>query len=114
MDTSRFRNYGLWVSVCALVPMVFKGFGVDILPENYNDIVYSILSILVMAGILSNPTTSNKGFLDDRTAEVKETAAPVELSLLLNSQHLIMKPRWNGEWRVTEELRAAEILLFAG
>jgi hypothetical protein len=40
--------------------------------------------------------------------------APVELSLLLNSQHLIMKPRWNGEWRVTEELRAAEILLFAG
>ena len=77
MDTSRFRNYGLWVSVCALVPMVFKAFGVDMLPENYNDIVYAILSILVMAGILSNPTTSNKGFLDDRTAEVKETAQEI-------------------------------------
>lgn len=72
MDTSRFRNYGLWVSICALVPMVFKAFGVDMLPENYNEIVYAILSILIMAGILSNPTTRNKGFSDDKTAEVKE------------------------------------------
>lgn len=72
MDTSRFKNYGLWVSVCALVPMVFKAFGVDILPENYNDIVYAILSILVMAGILNNPTTNNKGFLDDKAEEIKE------------------------------------------
>ena len=72
MGTSRFKNYGLWVSICALVPMVFKVFGVNILPENYNEIVYAILSILVMAGILNNPTTSNKGFSDDKTAEVKE------------------------------------------
>lgn len=72
MDTSRFKNYGLWVSVCALVPMVFKAFGVDTLPENYNDIVYAILSILVMAGILNNPTTNNKGFLDDKAKEIKE------------------------------------------
>ncbi len=39
---------------------------------------------------------------------------PVEFSFLLNSQHLNMKFRRNVEWRVTEELRAAEILLFAG
>lgn len=77
MDTSRFRNYGLWVSICALVPMVFKAFGVDMLPENYNDIVFAILSILVMAGILSNPNTSNKGFLDDKTTEVKETTPKI-------------------------------------
>lgn len=81
MDTSRFRNYGLWVSVCALLPMVFKAFGVNMLPENYNDIVYAILSILVMAGILSNPTTSNKGFLDDKTAEVKEKSEEVTTQL---------------------------------
>ena len=36
MDTSRFKNYGLWASVCALVPMVFKAFGVDILPGGSN------------------------------------------------------------------------------
>lgn len=81
MDTSRFKNYGLWVSICALVPMVFKAFGVDMLPENYNDIVYSILSILVMAGILSNPNTSNKGFLDDKSAEVKEKTEEITTQL---------------------------------
>lgn len=81
MDTSRFKNYGLWVSICALVPMVFKAFGVDMLPQNYNDIVYSILSILVMAGILSNPNTSNKGFLDDKSAEVKEKTEEITTQL---------------------------------
>ncbi|HEY5525281.1 MAG TPA: holin, partial [Clostridium sp.] len=32
IDKSRFRNYGLWVSIAALVPMLLKGAGVDILP----------------------------------------------------------------------------------
>ncbi|MGL4850522.1 MAG: holin [Clostridium sp.] len=72
MDLSRFKNYGLWVSVAALVPMVLKGFGVDVLPENYNEIITSVLGILVMAGILSNPTTSNKGFLDDKETKTIE------------------------------------------
>ena len=90
MDTSRFKNYGLWVSVCALVPMVFKTFGVNMLPENYNDIVYAILSILVMAGILSNPNTSNKGFLDDKTTEVKE--ATQEITTQSQYDEITQKP----------------------
>lgn len=63
---NRFKNYGLWVAVASLVPMVLKAFNVNVLPDNYNDIVYAILSILVMAGILNNPTTNNKGFSDDK------------------------------------------------
>lgn len=66
MDSSRFRNYGLWVSIAALIPMVLQGFGLDILPENYKEIVNAILTILVMAGILNNPTTLNRWFLDDK------------------------------------------------
>lgn len=61
----RLRNYGLWVSVAALIPMVLKGFNINILPENYDQIIIAILSILVMAGILNNPTTECRGFLDD-------------------------------------------------
>ncbi|WP_297438536.1 holin [uncultured Clostridium sp.] len=64
-DFGRLKNYGLWVSVAALAPMILEGFGVSILPDNYQLIVTGILGILVTAGILSNPTTSNKGFLDD-------------------------------------------------
>lgn len=69
---SRFKNYGLWVSVAAFIPMFLKGIGIDILPSNYNDIINSFLGILVVAGILSNPTTTNKGYVDDKTTETTE------------------------------------------
>lgn len=65
MNWDRFKNYGLWVSIFAFVPLLLKGFGVNVLPENYNEITTALLSILVMAGLLSNPTTDNKWFLDD-------------------------------------------------
>lgn len=66
-DWGRLKNYGLWVSVAALIPMILQGFGVDILPDNYEVIVTTILGILVTAGILNNPTTDNKGYLDDNS-----------------------------------------------
>ena len=54
MDLSRFKNYGLWVSIFALIPLVLQGFGVNILPGNYEEIVVALLGVLVMAGILNN------------------------------------------------------------
>lgn len=66
MDKSRFRNYGLWISVFALIPMVLHAFGFDVLPDNYQEITSAILSILVMLGILSNPTTDCKWYIDDK------------------------------------------------
>jgi len=65
MDFSRFRNYGLWLSIFAFIPMLLKAFGVDIIPANYDELVSAFLGILVLAGILSNPTTNVKWFLDD-------------------------------------------------
>lgn len=64
----RFKNYGLWVSIFALIPMLCQGFGVNILPTNYNEIINAILGILVTAGILSNPT-SGTGFIDTEKIE---------------------------------------------
>ncbi|EGT3616908.1 holin [Clostridium perfringens] len=65
-DWSRLKNYGLWLSVFALIPLILEGFHISILPNNYSEIVTAILSILVMAGILNNPTTNTKGFGDDK------------------------------------------------
>ena len=59
---NRYKNYALWVSVAALIPMLFKGFNINILPVNYSEIINAILGILVLAGILSNPNTN--GYLD--------------------------------------------------
>ena len=61
----RLRNYGLWVSLASLVLLLLNNFGVDIDESKYNGIVDSILAILVLLGILNNPTTEKKGFGDD-------------------------------------------------
>lgn len=66
-DWSRFKNYGLWVSVLALIPMILSAFGVNIVPEEYQVISNIVLSILVALGIISNPTTNSKWYVDDNT-----------------------------------------------
>lgn len=66
MDKTRFKSYGLWLAVIALIPMVCQSFGANILPANYEEVATAILSIVVMLGIVNNPTTENKGFLDDK------------------------------------------------
>ncbi len=65
-DWSRFKNYGLWVSIMALIPMILSAFGVKIIPEEYQAIANTILSILVALGIISNPTTEAKWYIDDK------------------------------------------------
>ena len=64
-DWSRFKNYGLWVSIMALIQMILSAFGVKIIPEEYQAIANTILSILVALGIISNPTTEAKWYIDD-------------------------------------------------
>ena len=67
----RFKNYGLWVSIFAFIPLLLSGLGISILPENYTEIVNSLLGILVLAGILSNPE-KGKGYLDPKDKNNKE------------------------------------------
>ncbi|AKA68604.1 holin [Clostridium scatologenes] len=66
---NRFKNYGLWVSIAAFIPLLLNSFGMDILPKNYGDVVNALLAILVTAGILNNPQTESKGYLDDKKTE---------------------------------------------
>ncbi|MBY7024630.1 MULTISPECIES: phage holin [Clostridium] len=69
IDKSRFKNYGLWVSIAALIPLILKSFGIEVIQGDYEQIVQAILSILVMLGIVSNPTTDTKWFSDDKALE---------------------------------------------
>ncbi|KEH94298.1 holin [Clostridium massiliodielmoense] len=70
MVNNRLKNYGLWSSLFAFIPIFLEGIKVYniniILPNNYEIIVKALLGLLVLAGILNNPTTSNKGFIDDK------------------------------------------------
>jgi len=62
----RARNYGFWVSLSSAVLIVLQLFGVAIVPEQWNAVVNALLTVLVILGIVNNPATENKGFLDDK------------------------------------------------
>jgi uncharacterized membrane protein len=57
---SKFKNYKLWVAIAAFIPMLLKGFGVDILPSNYDELINALLGILVLIGIINSPDSSDK------------------------------------------------------
>lgn len=59
-DFSRLKNHRLWLAIFALIPLVLEGFNISVLPSNYNEIVTLVLSILVMGGILTNPTSDSE------------------------------------------------------
>jgi uncharacterized membrane protein len=46
--------------------MILSAFGVKVVPEGYQAIANTVLSILVALGILNNPTTECKWFRDDK------------------------------------------------
>lgn len=70
---NRFKNYGLWFSILAFIPVVLEAFEIHVLPSNYEDIIKSFLGILVVAGILNNPDTKCRGYSDDENKDNEET-----------------------------------------
>lgn len=68
-EWSRFKNYGLWVSILALIPMILSAFGVKVVADEYQSITNITLSILVTLGIVNNPTTNCKWYIDDKNKD---------------------------------------------
>ena len=61
---NRFKNYALWVAMASLVLLVLQAFGLPIVEAEYNRIVNGVLSVLVLAGVVNNPSQGN-GFKDE-------------------------------------------------
>jgi uncharacterized membrane protein len=69
MKNNRWRNAGLYVSVISFIPILLEAFGVTVLPEQWGAVkeaLMALISLLVIFGILSNPTTENAGYSDDK------------------------------------------------
>lgn len=64
-DLNRFKNYGLWVSIAAFIPILYEAFGKVGFPDKYNVIVNGVLGIFVLLGILNNPAKETRGYFDD-------------------------------------------------
>ncbi|TRY43063.1 holin [Geobacillus sp. LEMMJ02] len=59
----RFKNYGLWLAIGSFAVIALETFGVDIDLGKYEQLYHALLSILVMAGILNNPSLG-RGYSD--------------------------------------------------
>lgn len=64
---NRVTNYGFLMSAASFLLLVLQRFNVIVVPEVYWQWVQFILGMLVVAGLINNPTTTTKGFLDDKT-----------------------------------------------
>jgi uncharacterized membrane protein len=63
---NKLRNYGLWIAIASLVAIfVPRLFGIEFPLGDWKIFVDSILSILVIFGILNNPSTNSYGWKDD-------------------------------------------------
>ena len=77
---SRFRNKAFIVSMLGAIVLLIQQLGFkNIIPSNYADIVNSVLSILVMLGIVVD--TSTKGISDkvisDATVQAVNSAEEI-------------------------------------
>jgi phi LC3 family holin len=59
---ARLRNKAFWVAMASAIALLIQQLGFkNLIPSNYADIVNSILSILVMLGIIIDPSTTGIG-----------------------------------------------------
>lgn len=92
----RFRNKGLWLSICAFVPLISQQLGLSIIPHNYADVVNSVLGALVVLGILNNPE-SGDWYLNSKDEVVKDNTPIVAVPVIEDKEknrpiELIAKP----------------------
>ena len=52
----KFRNYGLWISLISAVLMILQSMGLKFDLPYINEVITSILGVLVALGIISNPS----------------------------------------------------------
>lgn len=68
-NLKRWRNAGLYISLVSFIPVLLECLGIKVLPEQMGvikDVLMAIISLLVLLGILNDPTTINRGYSDDK------------------------------------------------
>lgn len=57
----QMRSKYFWLSLVSLVILLFQQLGLNILPENTQEVANTVLTILVALGILNNNSTEGFG-----------------------------------------------------
>lgn len=79
---SRFKNYGFWTAIISSAFILLQAFGIKINAPYVNEIITAILGVLVVLGIINNPTDGS-GFGDSKTIGIGQNN---EISVDENSE----------------------------
>lgn len=76
---ARLKNKTFWIAMASAIAMLAQQLGLNIIPSNYKEIVNTVLTVLIMAGIVVD--TSTTGISDQvktTTAETDQTVNSTE------------------------------------
>lgn len=54
----RLQSKFFWVALISLIVLLTQQLGFDIFPKNWEEVLNTVLSILVLLGVINDPTTS--------------------------------------------------------
>lgn len=66
---ARLRNKTFWISMISAIVLLVQQLGLNVIPGNYTDVINTVLTILVMLGIVVD--TSTPGISDQSKTEKK-------------------------------------------
>lgn len=69
---ARLKNKFFWISMSSAIALLIQQLGLNIIPDNYSDIVNTLLSILTMLGVVVDPSTP--GLCDEIAAAITSTS----------------------------------------
>ncbi|MBR1987949.1 MAG: hypothetical protein IKA36_02800, partial [Clostridia bacterium] len=78
---NRLTNYNFWISLVSAVLLIFQAFNFEFDIANLSEIVTALLGLLVVVGIISNPTKTSqeKKQNDSKTKKEEEKEDQIKL-----------------------------------
>lgn len=54
----RLQSKYFWVALISLIVLLTQQLGFDIFPKNWEEVLNTVLSILILLGVINDPTTA--------------------------------------------------------
>lgn len=67
---NRFTNYNFWISIISAVLLILQAFKIEFDVAYFNEIATAVLGLLVVIGIISDPTKSYESKVKDTVSKV--------------------------------------------
>ena len=78
---NRITNYNFWISIVSATLLILQAFNIKLDISNINEIVTALLGLLVVIGIINDPTKSAKDTENDAKSTNKKKAGNKQIEL---------------------------------